>query len=70
MQLDHGYFIDGRQVEKVASFHGVDVYNASGDVSETLYFVKKDEIVQTLHITADCNQNTGYVDGLEFGTGN
>lgn len=61
------YTIDGKIVNKVTTFCGLEVYeNSKGSDDLTLYFCKQQTVVQTLEVTADCGQNVGYIAGFEF----
>lgn len=61
------YTIDGKVVQKVANFCGLEVYEKTGNNDDlTFYFCKQQTVVQTLNVTADCGQNVGYIAGFEF----
>ena len=67
MQVEKGYSIDGLVVEKIASFMGLDIFSHETDEScTTLFFCKKDKIIQKLMIQADCAQNCGFISDIDF----
>ena len=61
MKVDKKYVINNEPVDLVAEFKGIRVFEKSdNDESGCLYFEVKGEIVQTMEISADCNQNVGF----------
>ena len=67
MQVKQSYVIEELVVEKVASFHGMEVYsNENDENTTTLFFCKKGKVIQRLVIMADCNQNEGFISNLSF----
>lgn len=66
--VEQSYVIDGRPVDKVASFCGLDVYRNSRPEEEKLllYFVQKGVVVQTQTVEADMGQGVGYISDCTF----
>jgi len=69
MKVQNKYVINGKVVELKAEFSGITVYEEGGDDEMNLYFVKGNEVVQTLKIGADCGQNMGYISKCDFSNG-
>lgn len=67
MKLEHNYTIDGKIVKAITKIDNIEVFIYEKEESMyKLYFVKKNEVIKTLEIFADCGQNVGYISGLEF----
>lgn len=64
------FVIDGKVVVLEAEFNGIRVFieSESDDTQNKLYFVKGEKVIQVLRVSADCGQNVGYIDSIEFST--
>jgi len=68
LKLTKEFIINGHVVELSASFAGIEAYTLKEELDDetTVFFVKDDEVVQTLNIQADCGQSLGYISELTF----
>ena len=67
MKVESVFSIDGNVVEKVFTKGSIDVYEYSnGNDEKVFYFVQNGNVIFNQHITADCGQNYGYIDTVDF----
>ena len=60
--------INGRAVTKIDEFGDIVIYQVddTGDSAELYICNNKGEVLRQMEITADCSQNTGFIDRIEF----
>ena len=67
MKVESKFTINDKIVEKVGEFAGLTVYQLDVDDDELiLYFTKGETVVQKLCVSADCNQNFGFISNFYF----
>lgn len=68
MKVESAFNIEGKIVEKIFQKGDIAVYQGDDELDAKLYFVnaKTNCVMFTQYISADCNQNTGFVDKIHF----
>lgn len=69
MKVETKFTIGGNVVEECFKCNDLTVYSYEIDMTcHILYFVKNGNVLFKQTIQADCGQNTGYIDSIDFET--
>lgn len=67
MKVESVFSIDGKVVDKVFTKNSMTVYeHSNGDDDKVFYFVQNGVVIFKQRILANCGQNYGYIDRVDF----